>query len=76
MSELLSPELQSKIALWRQKANDGTLTLEEQKEAILLLRAGRKNALTAQAASASKTKKAKAAIPDADSLLDELGGLA
>ncbi len=65
-----SPELASKIALWRRKAAEDTLTVEEMAEAIAALRAGR---VSAQAASdASRRKKAVAAIPDANSLLDDL----
>jgi hypothetical protein len=65
-----SPELQAKIAIWRQKAIDGTLTVEEMKEAILALRAGRVSA--AHASENSKRKAAKVAIPSADDLLAEL----
>lgn len=67
----MSPELQSKIALWRQKAVQGTLTQEEMKEAITALRADRVGAAVASAA--SKRSKAKAEIPDADDLLAEMG---
>lgn len=67
----MSPELQSKIALWRQKAISGTLTQDEMKEAITALRADRVGAAVASAA--SKRSKAKAEIPDADDLLAEMG---
>lgn len=67
----MSPELQSKIALWRQKAVNGTLTQDEMREAILALRADRVGAAVASAA--SKRSKAKAEIPDADDLLAEMG---
>lgn len=66
----MNPELQNQISIWRRKAADGTLTEEEMKQAIIALRAGRMNA--ASAASKSKAK-AKAAVPDADTLLQELG---
>jgi len=70
MTVLISPELQSKIASWRQRAATNELSQEEMKEAIILLRAGR---LTAAAASApARAKAAKAAIPHADDLLDEI----
>lgn len=69
----MNPELQSKIILWRQKAVEGTLTIEEMKEAITVLRAGRVGA--AIASDASRRKKAKAVIPSADDLLGELEGL-
>jgi hypothetical protein len=67
----MSPELQSKIALWRQKAVQGTLTADEMKEAITALRQDRVGAAVASAA--SKRSKAKAEIPDADDLLAEMG---
>lgn len=49
------------------------MTLEEYKEAIILIRGGRVAAQ--QASDASKRKGAKAAIPNADDLLGELEGL-
>lgn len=72
MSALLSPEDQSRIAVIRAKAADGTATTEDYKEFIRTLRQGRTAALTATAASRAK---AKAAIPSADDLLGELEGL-
>lgn len=68
-----SPELQSKIAVWRAKANEGTLTMEEQREAVAAIRGERKSA--ANASEGAKRKVAKAAIPDAKALLGALGGL-
>jgi hypothetical protein len=67
----VSPELQSKISIWRTKAVAGTLTPDEMKEAILALRQDRIGASIASAA--SKRTKAKAEIPDADDLLAEMG---
>lgn len=68
-----SPDTQAKLAAWRLKAAEGTLTLEESIEAVKLLRAGRMQAL---ASSASSTrKKAIAAIPAADDLLAGLDSL-
>lgn len=68
-----SPELLAKIAQWRQKALDNTLTVEEMREAIAALRSDRLSA--AHASEASKRKSAKAAIPSAQDLLSELEGL-
>lgn len=68
-----SPELQAKIAEWRQKAAAGTLTVEDMKAAILAIRGDRKGA--AIASEQSKRKAAKAAVPDAKSLLADLKGL-
>lgn len=66
---LPSPELQTKIALWRQKARDGTLTQEEMREGIKFLRAERE-AMPVSVARA----KAKPAINVAG-LFDELNNL-
>lgn len=74
MSNPIPLELQSKIAAWRLKAADGTLTLDEMKEAIVHLRAGRLSA--AVAASAAKKSSAsgakKTVISNSDDLLDEI----
>ncbi|HWV45753.1 MAG TPA: hypothetical protein VN039_07015 [Nitrospira sp.] len=69
----MSPDLTSKITLWRAKAVEGTLTLEEMKEAIQLLRGERVSA--AQASDKARRTKAIKAIPTADDLLKELGEL-
>lgn len=66
----ISPEAQAKVQLWRQKAKDNTLTLEEMKEAVIYLRQDRMAA--AQTSSASKAKKAPI---NSDSLLGELDNL-
>lgn len=67
-----SPELQAKIASWRARAmgHGEPLTLEEQREAIEALRAGRVSA--AVASEGARRKKAKAEIPSADDLLGEI----
>ena len=63
----------SKIAVWRSKAIDGTLTDDEMKDAILLIRGDRRSA--AHASDKARTAKATKVIPNADDLLNELGGL-
>lgn len=67
----VSTEMQSKIALWRARAEAGTLTEEEMVEGIKALRADRFGAATAS--DAAKKKRAQAVIPDADDLLKEMG---
>jgi hypothetical protein len=67
------PELQSKITLWRQRASEGTITLDEMREAILALRGGRKAAL--EASESSGSKKAKKPARNVDDMLAELGPL-
>lgn len=71
MSNPVPVDLQIKIASWRQRSAEGTLTLEEMKEAIHHLRQGRMAA--AQSASVAKKKAAAKAVPNADDLLGELG---
>jgi len=67
-------ELQSKIASWRLRAAEGTLTLDEMREAVTYLRAGRVSAASAaQAAKRSASKRS--APPPADDMLGELGDL-
>jgi len=72
-----SPELQSKIALWRQKAIDGTLTPEDMQEAVLALRADRRGASVASGKATAARKKAAApkVVPTADDMLNDLMGL-
>jgi hypothetical protein len=70
---MISPELQSKLFLWRQKSDNGTITLEEMREAVKELRAGR---LTAgMAAKTTGSRKAKGPTQSADAMLSELEGL-
>lgn len=69
----MTPELISKIAVWRSKADAGTLTIEEMKEAIEALRGNRRSASTSY--EQARRAKAKVAIPAADELLKELEGL-
>lgn len=66
----VSLEMQAKLAEWRRKSAEGTITLEEMKEAIVALRAGRLAA--GAAASVAKRKAAAKVIPNADELLGEL----
>jgi hypothetical protein len=58
------------VDLWKQKAIEGTMTEDEGRQAIAILRQGRANAAIAGAA-----KKAKAGPVDVDALLGELDSL-
>ena len=62
----VSPEMMERIAILRQKARDGTLTLDETKEGIAFLRQER----MAMAPAKATTKKP---VVDVDNLLGELG---
>jgi len=66
-------EMQARLAGWRKKSAEGTITLDEMREAIKQLRAGREAASAASAV--AKRKTATKVIPKADDLLDELEGL-
>jgi hypothetical protein len=68
-----STETLSRIAQLRAKILDNTITLEEMKEGVILLRQDRKSA--ASSSDSTRRAKAKAAIPSADDMLDELGGI-
>lgn len=67
----MSPELSAKIDLWRSKATANTLTTEEMKEAVALIRGDRKNA--ASKSETATRKRATREIPNADDLLEQLG---
>lgn len=69
----MTPETLGKIAVWQAKALDGTLTLEEQREAIAVMRADRKMSASTGSSTSARRAKAKAEIPDADDMLGELG---
>jgi hypothetical protein len=68
-----TPELQAQIAVWRQKALDGTLTVEEMRAALDLMRGGGRAA--ASTPRTSGAKKAAKSIVSGDNLLNELEGL-
>ena len=72
----IDPILQSKLAIWRAKAADGTATLAEMKEAIICLRMGRKSAVEASAASKTRSSaKAKPTDKSVADMLDAIEGL-
>lgn len=73
MSNPVPLELQAKIASWRLRAAEGTLTLDEMKEAVAWLRQGRVAA--ANASASAKRKRAIAEIPKAEDMLDDLNNL-
>ena len=77
MSIITDPELLNKLSVWRTKAADGSLSIDDMREAIKVLRANRMS--TAEAAAKSKSggsrKKSPAAPVDAGNLLDQLNGL-
>jgi hypothetical protein len=67
------PDFQLKLASYRRKSADGTITLEEMREAVKLMRQGRLAAATT--ASKSRSTKTSAAPVNSDTLLAELEGL-
>lgn len=66
----VSLAIQEEIAALRQKAREGTMTLEDARRGIAILRADR---LAMPAAKASTSKRKKPEEVDTDSLLGELG---
>lgn len=70
-----SPETQSLLSTLRQKSIDNTITLEEMKEAIRIMRADRHAALDAQMRSTAKGKRAAKAPVDTQKLLSDLENL-
>lgn len=65
-----TPELSQKVAQWRAKAADGSITPEELQEAVLVLRQSRISAYQ----NSTKPKASKAPI-NTDALLDSLKGI-
>jgi hypothetical protein len=71
-----SPELQSRLTQLRAKAADGTITLEELREAVRAMRQDRHAALDAQARSTKGTGKRGAKPPvDTQKLFGDLENL-
>ena len=68
----MTPEAQAKIAIFRHKAAEGSLTPDEMREAVLLMR---ENRVAAATTASVARKKAIKAVPSADDLLSELGDL-
>ena len=71
----MSVVIQTNIQLWRSKSRDGTITLDEMRQAISAIRADRVGAGAVSAASTEKKAVAKAKnVPiNSDDLLTELG---
>lgn len=70
---LPTPELINKVQLARQKIADGTITLDEQKEMILILRNNRMAAAAQPKASKAKSAgRTKIPSKSADDMLSEL----
>lgn len=67
----MNQDLQVKLAEWRQKAADGTLSVDEMRQIIQALRGDRKNA--AVTSEAARRTKARSVVKSADELLGELG---
>lgn len=67
-----SPELIAKLAVYRQKIAEGSMSTEDYRQCVLDIRGDRKNA--AVASEQSKRVKAKAVVPDAKNLLAALMG--
>lgn len=73
----MSSIITAQVLVWRQKVLDGTITPEEQIEAIAAIRRERVESHTTSATSRAKkaTAKEKAAPIDSNGLLDELNSI-
>ena len=70
-----SPEVTTKLAILRQKSRDGTITLEEMREGIAILREDRIGASVASGkARTTKARSAASAAINSDELLAQLEG--
>ena len=68
-------ETQAKVQTWRRKAIDGTLSIEEQVEAVKYLSQGRRSASSAAStAKGTRAKATKLAGISGDDLLSEMMG--
>lgn len=67
---MLSPESQARITVLRAKSADGSITMDEMREAVRLIRGDRVSAQTAS--EGAKRTRAKAVIKSGDDMLDEL----
>lgn len=70
---MYSAEQTSKLAQWRARAADGSLTIDDMREAIALLRQGRAEA--AQASTKARAKAKAKAGKSSGEMLSELEGL-
>lgn len=72
---MYSPEVSAAIQSYRERVRAGTLTLDDMREALSMLRNGR--AAAARTSTASRTKHAatKAPVASGEDLLSELEGL-
>lgn len=70
----MSPEILSKMPIWKARAARGELTEAEVFEAMAALRAGRQAA--AEQTVTKRATRAKAVIPDADELVRQMLGAA
>ena len=66
------PDFHLKLAEFRRKAANNTISLDEMRAAVVLMRQGR---IAAAAASTTKARKASSTPANGDSLLAELEGL-
>lgn len=72
----MTPDLQAKILIWRQRIAAGQpLSIEEEREAITALRAGRIQAQRSSEAAGKKRSAAKVATQTGEDMLKELEGL-
>jgi hypothetical protein len=69
----MSEVVQGSIQIWRQKSLDGTITLDEMRQAIAAIRKERVQA--SEKSAVSRASKAKASWIDGDALLQGFMGM-
>jgi len=78
---VFTSEQLAKIAVWRARSDEGTITLDEQREFIIMLRGQRRAAITegksgrSSRSAPSGISRSKKAPVNTDDLLKELEGL-
>ena len=70
----MAPEVAAKISVIRQKMVEGVATLEELKEAVVMMRGDRKIAMSAPTGGKKSAAKPKAVV-NADDMLNELDNI-
>lgn len=66
----MTPEVSSQIAIWRQKAADGELSVDDMRKVVELIRGDRKTASVSS--ETAKKVRAKKVIKSAEDMLKEL----
>lgn len=72
---MISPEISAKLQEYKAKQLAGTITIDELRDAVQLMRGSRKAASAISASSTSRKRLADKAPVDGNALLDQLASL-